>query len=306
MARAGFGAGFAATLASVLVFGAQLPIAKDAYLALDPFTLSAVRYALALVLLIGLLVWREGVAALSPGPRPGRLAVAGLLGMTGSPLLVFVGLQYTRPEHAVIILALQPSMTALAQWRITGRRPPAFTLGAIAVAFAGVVLVVAGHEARPGEAGWLGDLLVISGAACWVSYALLLGSFSGLSVLRFTTLSCLAGTLGIFAATLVAQATGAVRWPEASAIVAVAPHLAFLSLCGVVLAMLLWNFGNTRIGPLNSMLLLNLMPVETYLIRYWQGARFTAAEWLGAAMVVGALVASNLHQRRAAGRTAPP
>ena len=62
--------------------------------------------------------------------------------------------------------------------------------------------------------------------------------------------------------------------------------------------MLLRNYGNARIGPLNAMLLLNLMPVETYLIRYWQGVHFTWQEWAGAAMVVGALMANNLYQRR--------
>lgn len=296
--RAQFGVGFAAVLASVLVFGAQLPIAKDAYAAMDPYTLSAIRYASALPCLMLLLAWREGAAAFHPGPRPFGIFAAGVLGMTGSPLLVFVGLTYTRPEHAVIILALQPSMTALAQWGLMGRRPPAFTLSAIAVAFAGVVLVVAGHEAKPGEVGWLGDLLVISGAACWVSYSLMLGRFGHMSALRFTTLSCIAGTTGIVVCALVASHAGKAHWPDPATLAAVAPHLVFLSLCGVVLAMLLWNFGNARVGALNSMLLLNLMPVETYLIRYWQGARFTLAEWLGAAMVVGALAASNLRERR--------
>lgn len=295
--HAGFGLGFAAVLAAVLVFGAQLPIAKDAYLALDPYMLSAIRYGSALPFLMLLLAWREGPSALLPGPRPLGIAAAGVLGMTGSPLLVFVGLTYTRPEHAVIILALQPSMTALAQWRLMGRRPPTFTLGAIAVAFAGVVLVVAGHEAKPGEVGWLGDLLVISGAACWVTYSLMLGRFGHMSALRFTTLSCVSGTTGIFVCALVAQLAGAAHLPDMATLGAVAPHLLFLSLCGVVLAMLLWNFGNARIGALNSMLLLNLMPVETYLIRYWQGARFNWADWLGAGMVVGALAASNLRER---------
>ena len=139
----GFGAGLAAALGAVVVFGAQLPVAKSAYVWLDPFTLSAIRYSAALVLLLALLAFREGAGALSLGSKPGRIALAGVLGMAGSPLLVFAGLMYTLPEHAVIILALQPSMTALAQWCLHGKRPAGFTIGAILVAFAGVVLVVA-------------------------------------------------------------------------------------------------------------------------------------------------------------------
>ena len=61
--------------------------------------------------------------------------------------------------------------------------------------------------------------------------------------------------------------------------------------------MFLWNAGNRRIGPLNTILLLNLMPVITFAIRYTQGARFAASELIGAGMVVGALVANNLYER---------
>lgn len=299
-----FGAGIAATLGAVVIFGAQFPIAKDAYRIVDPYTLTAVRYGAAVLLLLAVLAWREGVAALSPGRRPLKLAAVGILGMTGSPLLVFAGLQFTLPEHAVMITALQPSMTALAQWMFRGRRPDGFTLGAIAVAFAGVALVVLGHGVRPGEAKWIGDLLVLSGAICWVTYSMTLSDFPEFGALRFTTLSCLFGTLGILAVTLVVHASGGGLWPGAAGLAPVLPHLVYLSLLGVVVAMLLWNVGNARIGPVNSMLLINLMPVETYLIRYLQGARFGWHEWAGALIVVGALVANNFHQRRLARQAA--
>jgi len=43
--------------------------------------------------------------------------------MTASPMLVFGGLAFTRAEHVAIIVALQPSMTALADWLVHRRRP---------------------------------------------------------------------------------------------------------------------------------------------------------------------------------------
>ena len=69
-------------------------------------------------------------------------SVLGLAGMTGSPMLVFAGLSITRAEHGAIIVSLQPSVTATADWWLRGRRPARFTRGWIAAAFAGVVLVV--------------------------------------------------------------------------------------------------------------------------------------------------------------------
>jgi len=294
----GFGAGLLAALFAVVIWGAQLPVAKATYATLDPYTMTAVRYLAALALLLAMLAYREGAAAFVPGDRPYLLVAAGLIGMTGSPLLVFVGVFHTLPEHAAIILALQPSMTALATWLLRGKRPAGFTIATIGLAFAGVVLVVTGHGSQTGEAKFVGDLMVLGGACCWVTYTLLLGEFPRFGALRFTTLTCAIGTLCICLVALVANLSGVARLPDAAALIHVAPHMAYLSVLGVTLSMLAWNYGNARIGPLNSILLLNLIPLETYLIRYLQGAQFNLREWIGVGMVLCALVANNVYQRR--------
>jgi len=294
----GFGIGLGAVLASVVIWGAQLPVAKSAYGVMDAVTLTALRYGLAVLLLMAMLRAREGSAAFALGARPWLLTFAGVCGMCGSPLLVFAGLAYTTPEHAVIILALQPSMSALAQWGLRGARLPLFTVGSIVVAFAGVVLVVTGHGGPAVSGKLIGDVLVAAGAACWVTYSLLLALFPGVSALRFTTMSCLIGTLCILSIAAASILLGSARLPTLPQAVSVAPQIAYLALAGVSAAMLMWNFGSARVGAQNSILLLNLMPVETYLIRYWQGAQFTTQEWLGAGLVIAALVANNLYQRR--------
>jgi hypothetical protein len=46
------------------------------------------------------------------------------------------------------------------------------------------------------------------------------------------------------------------------------------------------------------MLLLNLMPVVTFAVRFAQGARPDAVELFGAALVISSLVANNLYLRR--------
>ena len=76
------------------------------------------------------------------------------------------------------------------------------------------------------------------------------------------------------------------------------PALVAYLLVGVVLGMFLWNDGLQRIGSVNAMLLLNLMPIVTFAIRALEGARFEAAELVGAAIVVGSLMANNLMLRR--------
>src|SRR5262245_55135975 len=118
-----FASGVALALVAVLIWGAQLPVAKSAFAAVDPFHVTVIRYGVATLLLAAFVRWRDGVGALRYYGRGMPASVLGLAGMTGSPLLVFAGLAITRPEHAAIIVSLQPSMTAIADWGLHGRRP---------------------------------------------------------------------------------------------------------------------------------------------------------------------------------------
>jgi drug/metabolite transporter (DMT)-like permease len=226
--------------------------------------------------------------------------VLGLVGMTGSPMLVFGGLALTRPEHAAIIVALQPSITAIADWWLHGRRPARFTLGCMAAAFAGVVLVVTkGDPAlQLGRGELTGDLLVLAGAVCWVAYTMGTESFRGWSSLKFTLLTLIPGSIGLAAGTAVLVQLGLARVPAPAEVGAVGPQLAFLAVGGVMLSMLCWNAGTRRIGVLNAMLLQNLVPVIVFAIRFAQGERYVAVELAGAGLVVGALAANNLYLRR--------
>jgi len=297
--RQHFASGVALALVAVLIWGAQLPVAKSAFAAVDPFHVTAIRYGVATVLLVAFVLWREGRSGLRYYGRAWPASVLGLAGMTGSPMLVFAGLSVTRAEHAAIIVSLQPSMTAIADWWLRGRRPARFTLGCIAAAFAGVVLVVTkGDPALAVGRGELGgDALVLAGAACWVVYTMGTESFRGWSSLKFTVLTLIPGSIGLLAVTAVLVQLGLAHVPGPAAVRAVWPQLAFLALAGVLLSMICWNAATRRIGALNAMLLLNLVPVIVFAIEFAQGRRFAPIELAGAGLVIGALVANNLYLR---------
>lgn len=296
-----FARGALAALGAVVLWGAQFPVAKSAFESLDPYTLSALRYLIGTALLAAWMLAREGPATFRTYGRFGPVAVLGLVGMTASPALVFAGLTLTRPEHVAVIVALQPSMTALADWLLRGRRPANFTIACIAVAFLGVATVVTRGEyvLHTGRGELAGDLLVLAGAACWVGYTMGTERLGGWPPLRITLLTLIAGTAGLVALCTLLASTGVIRLPGPADVAAVWPELAFLSLGGVLAGMILWNWGNRIVGALNAMLLLNFLPVVTFVIRYAQGERFGAAELAGAALVVGALVANNLYLRAA-------
>ncbi|MGH8734814.1 MAG: DMT family transporter, partial [Burkholderiales bacterium] len=168
-----------------------LSVAKRTLPVLDAFALGTLRYALGVALFVALLGAIEGRAALRFDGQLWRATLVGLIGIAGFNLFIWIGLGYTRPEHASIILALQSPLTALAVWLVHGQRPAPFTLGCVAAAIAGVVLVITKGDFSNALAGGslLGDVLVFCGAVSWVTYTLAAHRFPGWSPLRFTVLT---------------------------------------------------------------------------------------------------------------------
>ncbi len=286
-------------LMTVLIWGGMFPVAKGALQTLDAFWMSSIRYGAAALMFVAILCWSEGAAALRYRGRFLQAAFYGVMGFTGFSIMVFVGLARSRPEHAAIIMALQTPFAAFAHWVLKGARPAHFTLGCIAAAIIGVLMVITkgefGHTFTGGTLP--GDVLIFLGAMSWIVYTIGAVSFPGWSALRFTTLTCLPGTVGILVATGIATFTGYVSVPAAATVMSVGWELAYLALFTAVLALLFWNTAIGYLGALNTMLLGNLVPVVTFAIRILQGHRFEAIELAGAGLVVAALIANNLYLR---------
>jgi len=275
-------------------------VAKRTLPLLDAFALGTVRYALGVALFVALLAAFEGRQALGFGGRLVPATLVGLVGITGFNLFVWIGLVHTRPEHASIILALQSPLTALAVWLLHGQRPAPFTLGCVAAAIAGVVMVITKGDLANALAGGslLGDALIFLGAISWVAYTLSAMRFPGWSPLRFTVLTCIPGAVGLVVANAVALAIGVASVPSVETLFAAGWQILYFSVCTVVLGVLGFNAGARALGPLNAILMLNLIPVGVFAIEAGLGRRFAAIELAGAAVVIGALVANNLYLRR--------
>ena len=293
------GSGIALALTSMLLWGGQFPVGKSALAVLDGYHLTLFRFALALAIMVPILVATEGLRAFAPSRQVGLLAVLGVIGMTISPVLTFVGTDYSGPEHAAIILALQPSIIAIGHWITSGQRPVAFTIGCIIAAFVGVALVITKGEWSLGATSmerW-GDFLILIASFTWVIYVLGVERFRGWSAMRLTTLSGLAGLTGTAVLALLAEQLGWGRAPSFEAVTSVAPQIVYLALGGVVVAMLTWNLAVQRLGAIDAMLYQNLIPVVNFVIGHLQGHRFAPIELAGAGLVIGALAANSLYLR---------
>jgi drug/metabolite transporter (DMT)-like permease len=290
---------FATTTA--VIWGGQFVVGKSALDRLNAFPLSTVRYAVAAALWLVVLAAVEGRGALRLDGRGLRLFWLGSLGFAGFNLFAYTGLAHARPQSASLIVALAPLITALELWRRTRKRPGNATLGLMAVALAGVALVISGGHPSTivsGSIGW-GDGLVLAGVASFVLYGLGAAQFRDFSPLRYTTLTASLGWITIAAATAVALGTGLAPTPSGSALLSTAPQIAYLALPGAFLAVLTWNASIGLVGPQNAALFGNLIPVTTFAIEIARGYRPTAVELGGAALTISALVANNLLTRRA-------
>ncbi|MEI6722813.1 MAG: DMT family transporter, partial [Betaproteobacteria bacterium] len=269
----------------VLCWAPMFPIAKRSLAMIDAFALGTLRYVLGLAIFSALLWAIEGRQAFRYGTRLWPAIGFGVVGITGFNTLVWYGLNFTRPEHAGILMALQTPLIALSLWVLRGQRPAAFTLGCVAVAIGGVILVVTkGDPARAFEGGsLLGDVLVLLGAVCWVAYSMAGGRFTGWSSLRMTTLTCIPGGIGLLLANATAVATGFVPMPSLEAIGQVWWQILYFAAGSVVLGVLGFNAGVKHLGALNAMLMVNLVPVGVFAIEAALGRRYETVELAGAA-----------------------
>lgn len=283
---------------AALSWGAMFPIADHAFGRVDPFNITAIRYGVASLMFVAILVAVEGRGALRLEGRGRRLFVLGSLGFAGFNLFAYVGLSHTEPQNAAIIVPTMPLVTVLVRWARDGVRPAPGLLPAIGVALVGVVLVVThGDPAR--LRGGLGDLLVLLGVVSWVVYTMGAADFGGWSPLRYTALSAPLGTVTILVATAVADLAGWQTLPGAGDVWAALPEIAFIVVFGAVVAVLAWNLGVRRLGPANTSLFITLVPVTTFAIRIGGGYVPGTAELAGTALVLTGLVLGNLAGRRA-------
>jgi drug/metabolite transporter (DMT)-like permease len=241
-----------------------------------------------------------------------ELLLFGTLGYAGFSLLVFNGLSFTTSEHASVIVALMPLMTALAAWVFRGQKPQPATFVAIGLAIVGVVLVVSkGHVAHLfSSGGSIGDGMVFMGALSWMLYTFGASRFAGWSPLRYATMTCLPGAVMIGLFTGIASIVGTISTPSVSTFASVWPELGFILAFCSVLAVFAWNAGIAMLGAANGVLFINLVPVTAFAVGIAQGHTFAWAEILGSLLTLLAVVVNSLWSRvpnrRPTPRALPP
>jgi drug/metabolite transporter (DMT)-like permease len=286
-------------------WGLGTVMTKHALGGVPPFTLAVVQLA-ASSLLLWLVVLFQGLR-LTNRRQAARLALTGLLEPGFTITFGVLGLQWTTASMTTLIFAAQPALVVVLAWLLIGERLSRPLLGLAVVAALGVALV-AGTDARGGGNGTLaGNLLIgVSLVSCTLY---LVWSRRWVAHIHPVLLVALQLTVGL--------AWTLAIWPlEASridfgALRALDPAVwAWAALSGAVyygLGFWLYIAGLKRAPAGRAALFISLTPLfgvggATALL----GERMMPAQWVGAAIIVAAVLAiSRLDTPEPQERTVP-
>ncbi|MDN3921991.1 DMT family transporter [Roseateles violae] len=274
-----------ATLGAI-AFSGKAIIVKLAYRhGVDAVTLIMYRMLFALPLFLLLSWWASrGQPALT---RRDWIAVLGL-GFSGyylASFLDFAGLAYVTASFERLILYLNPTLVLFLGWLLFKRRVAGRQLLALAVSYAGVILVFGQELHLQGRDVLLGAALVFGSA---VSYALYL-VYSGeevkrLGAMRLTGLATTVASLFCIAQFLLLR--------PVSAALTVAPEVIWLSLLNASLCtfapVLMVMMAIERLGATIAAQTGMIGPMSTILMGVWiLGEPFTPVVLAGTVLVLG-------------------
>ncbi|MFD1777107.1 DMT family transporter [Fredinandcohnia salidurans] len=284
-------------------WGAMFPVAHAAFKHLDPFYFTIIRYGAVTIILVAILLWKEGKQAFRFEGKGLQLWFFGTMAFTVYNLFIFWGedlLGASGVMVASIMESLMPMISVVIVWMIFRKRPHLFTLGCVIVSFIGAMLVITKGDVKSflgATDDFIPSLLIFIAVIGWVIYTMGGSEFSGWSALRYSTLSCLLGTITAIVITFGATLFGNLTVPTVESMMAVSPHLLFMIIFPGVIALLGWNIGVSILSPLNGLLFINFVPVTTLLISIFQGNQVTMFDLLGTILIIVSLLSNNIYVR---------
>lgn len=266
--------------------------------AVDDVTLVTLRALGAALICVAWFGWRDRPAFAIRESDIGRMVLFGLVSVTAFYLALIYAFRYSSVAVGTLLLYLAPALVTLgaALWlndpinRAKG--------GALALSFAGLLLIVEAY--RPGELGanWLGVVFGLASAITYGSYSLIGKQLT--ARYRPGTLllwNLLIGAAGLLAVKLIVSPGS---WPSPSETAGIALYT------GLVLSVLpvgLYTIGLSRLPSSEASILATIEPVVAMVLATWLlGERLGPVQLAGAVCVLGSVLLLALSGRRLMGR----
>ncbi|KEH08249.1 DMT family transporter [Delftia sp. PE138] len=242
--------------------------------------------------LIGLLVFRKVMAGLTRTELVAGTAIGASI-FLGYGLQTF-GLQTISSSKSAFLTALYVPIVPLLQWLVMGKPPRLMSWIGIGLAFTGLILV-AGPESGGMELN-VGEMATMLSTLAIAAEVLLIGHFAGkVDARRVTTVQLLAaGTMALLAMPVAGESVPDFSWIWLTAAVAMA--------CASILIQLTMNWAQKSLSPTRATVIYASEPVWAGIVGRMAGDRLPGLAILGAVLIVGGVLVSELKwSRRKAG-----
>lgn len=274
---------YAKLVAVAAIWGGTFIAARVVATVMSAPAASLWRYVVASVALLAYVIVRERGLPRLVGRQWIAMALLGATGVMLYNLFFMAGLEKIPASRGSLIVALNPAVTLLAGALLLGEPLTRIRVLGIAVALAGVVLVL-GHgnpmDLFRGHAG-LGELQIFGAVVSWSAYTLI-GKrvLAGVSPLVATTYAALLGTAMLAVVTALA---GDLALPPAVPRVWLA--FVFLGVFGTGVAFVWFYDGVRLLGPARTAVFVNLVPVFAITLGV-----LLLGESVDASMIAGGLI----------------
>jgi drug/metabolite transporter (DMT)-like permease len=289
----------AVLMATMLVWGVNVPLVKALTTWFDASSIAVLRMLVASATFGGLLLWRHGrLPAFSRNQWAGLLLCAFTM-VYLNQIAFAAGLVRTPATNAALILATAPMVSGLLAALVFGERLSRRRLVGLGMGFAGVAVVVLQRTGAALAGSGPGDLMVIGSVFAFASGGVMVQRLSrGVDALALSTVIYGAGTvmlvlhaLALGGGTLSRQPLFPGWWPWLL--------IVFSGVCATALGNWVWNGAIARIGVARTAVYIYWVPVfgmgfSALLL----GEPLNAWYGLGLALVLGG---SALGTRRTAG-----
>lgn len=282
---------YVALLFMPLFFSSNLVFGRAAITSVEPWTLAFLRWTLAFLILLPF-AWpgiRQHGQVLKTHWK--TIGVLGLLGMWICGALVYYALHHTSATNATLIYTSSPILILLMEWIFRGRRMGLREMVGVALALAGVVLIIVkgSLEILLGLSFNLGDLIIAFCALSWAAYSVILkrSVFSAVPTLSLFAVIAAAGAITLFPFMV---------WETAATQTFPTTRDAWLSIAGIVvfaslLAFSLYQYGVKSVGPSVTGLFMYLLPLNGVMLAVvFLGEKLHAHHFAGFILIMAGLI----------------
>lgn len=230
-----------------------------------PFSLAFFRFLVATVIIFPIMVkYEEKDWRLKKSDLPNIIAL-GMIGMFGYHALFFTALKYTTAINSSMIGATNPMITSILASVLIGEKLGLKRLGAILLAFSGVVLTISNGqmEVIRNISFNIGDIIMLIAVVCWAIYSVMskkvMPRYSPLIITAYSFLICLVALIPFALMEKPMTYLPYVTWKGWISVV-------YMAVFASVVGYLVQQISIKEIGPSKTMSFINLVPVFSIML----------------------------------------